>query len=71
MKYLVTVYQEYESEDDKVTLEVSRFIRCRLSTARKICKEVFEKLTKQENTMLCVAVWRDDRRVFLMTRQGE
>lgn len=69
MKYLVTVYQEFGN--DSVSIETSRFVRCRLATACKICKEVFAKLADDdENTMVCVAVWQDGQRVFLM-RQGD
>lgn len=69
MKYLVTVFQEFGG--DSVSIETSRIIRCRLATARKICKEVFAKLAyNDENTLVCVALWRDGQRVFLM-RQGD
>ena len=69
MKYLVTAFQEFGS--DSVSIETSRFVCCRLATARKICKEVFARLAyNDECTMVCVALWRDGQRVFLM-RQGE
>ena len=69
MKYLVTAFQELGS--DSAYIETSRFVHCRLATARKICKEVFAKLAdNDENTLVCVALWRDGQRVFLM-RQGD
>ena len=69
MKYLVTAFQEFGG--DSVSIETCRFVRCRLATAREICKEVFARLAdNDECTMVCVALWRDGQRVFLI-RQGE
>lgn len=65
MKYLVTAFQEIGND---MTLETSRLLHCRLATARKICRDVFAKLDDNECTMVCVAVWKDDQRMFLMRK---
>ena len=69
MGYRISTYLTYEVEDGIATLETSYKAFCRLDTAREVAREIYSELSNSKPRTLYVAVFKNDERIVLMSKE--
>lgn len=70
MGYRISTYLTFEVEDGIATLETSHKAFCRLGTAREVARKIYGELSNRNPKTLYVAVFKNDERIFLMSKEN-